>query len=354
MSRAAPTAAAPEERVPIYAHLEPTTVCNLDCGSCPRMEFVRKSGDGKVATMDVERLEAMIAQFPALQEVKFQGLGEPFLAHNIVELTDTLKQRLDDGRIVLITNAAWPDRIDVAATLANVDHLFVSIDGHDRDSFEAARPPAKFNRVVSNVLRIMKEKPAKTKVSINCCFSTDSFEHLHSIVILAKALGIDTVRFNLLQNWTSETQLDLTRKIRHEQVRGKMLSGEDVAPLVKEVQYTYDIAARLGIEATIVGNPDFEISECKWGHEMVYVTVQGDLLPCSMRCDPQNSLGNILTSSFAEIRKGPRMEAFLAQKASDQPPAMCLDCPYVLNTAVLRAIREGTERDTRNDHLLHL
>ena len=37
------------ERAPIYAHIEPTTACNLRCGSCPRIEFVKKSGDGKVS-----------------------------------------------------------------------------------------------------------------------------------------------------------------------------------------------------------------------------------------------------------------------------------------------------------------
>lgn len=355
MSEASPTPATiDEERVPIYAHIEPTTVCNLNCGSCPRLEFVRKTGDGKVATIACERLERLLVHFPALEEVKFQGLGEPFLAHNMVELAETLNQRMNDGRIVMITSAAWPERVDVRGILANVDHLYVSVDGPDRNTFEAARPPAKFNQVISNVLRIMREKPAKTKVSINCCFSTDSYEYLHSIVILAKALGITSVRFNLLQNWTSEAQLDLVRKVRHEQVRGKMLTSADIAPLVEEVKYTYDLAGRLGIDATVVGNPDFQISECKWGHEMVYVTVRGDLLPCSMRCDPRNALGNLFESSFEEIRRGPRMQAFLGQKRSDRPPDMCRDCPYVLNKKVLTAIREGTKRETRNDHLLHL
>ena len=103
------------ERAPIYAHIEPTTACNLRCGSCPRIEFVKKSGDGKVSTMNVERLEALLARFPSLEEVKFQGLGEPFLAANAVELTTTLKRTLDDGRIVMITSAAWPEKVDVAA-----------------------------------------------------------------------------------------------------------------------------------------------------------------------------------------------------------------------------------------------
>ncbi len=343
----------PYFKMPIWAAIEPTNICNLKCPSCSRQEFVHNKDNGRIGTLHKNHLKLILKQLPFLKEVKFHGLGEPFLAPNFDSLLKTLKNTIKNVHVVTTTNAAWSISARTESILKNIDHLFISLDGHDRESFESNRFPAKFENVIKNITGIMKLKPPNTKISINCCFSANSYMHLDSMVLLAKAVGINSIRFNLIQNWISSFNEGGKTRAKYEQLRRKHLSIVNIESLLRHVNQMYDIASCLSVDAHVVGNPEFDISKCKWGREMVYLTCNGDLLPCSMRCAPYYSFGNVFEQPIINILTSEKMSEFIQQKNNENPPNICKDCPYLLNRPILQEILINTNQRLKNDFLYH-
>ncbi len=348
--REAESAKWPQEPSPVFALIEPTDVCNLACPMCSREEVLKKSGKAP-SSLGLESLEHIARHIPTLKEIKFHGLGEPFLTRNAPKIFSRLKELWPGVHVVTITNVTWPDFVDVQAILRSVDHVYVSIDGHDRETFETYRLKGKFDRMVHNVRRIMREKPDSTKVSVNCCFTKETYRNLYQMVILTRALGVDTIRFNLVQNWIPE--VDEEKAEKHDEIRAKLLHHIDLDDLVESVRYMKRIAEMLGVSADIVGNPDFEPKTCNWSTKMTYVTVAGEVLPCCMRCDTKYSFGNVFKTPFEAIWKGSELNRFREQLRSDNPPKICKDCPYLLNAKILRYINERVAA-TKSDFLMHI
>src|ERR671939_718946 len=65
--------------LPDYIQIEPVGQCNLRCQMCP-IQF-RKDGPpyGPPAFMKFETFTRLVDQFPGLQELQLQGLGEPMM-----------------------------------------------------------------------------------------------------------------------------------------------------------------------------------------------------------------------------------------------------------------------------------
>lgn len=61
--------------LPRFLQLEPVGQCNLRCQMCP-IQFRR---DGPPAFMALETFTRLIDQFPRLEELHLQGLGEPMM-----------------------------------------------------------------------------------------------------------------------------------------------------------------------------------------------------------------------------------------------------------------------------------
>src|SRR3954470_22550353 len=66
-------------QLPKFLQLEPVGQCNLRCQMCP-IQF-RQDGPpwGPPAYMDFEMFTALLRQFPTLQDLHLQGLGEPMM-----------------------------------------------------------------------------------------------------------------------------------------------------------------------------------------------------------------------------------------------------------------------------------
>lgn len=341
-----------EAPLPIWATIEPTDICNLACPSCTRQEVIVRS-DKRPASLTRERLAVIANELPGLVEVKFHGLGEPFLAPNATELFGGIKGAYPELHLVSITNATWPKHVDVAGILEHVDHLYISVDGHERESFESARTNGKFEIMLENARRIMREKPERTIVSINCCFTAENYQNLYQVVILSRALGIDRVRFNLVQNWISNADGEAERA-KHAELQLQALANASADDLLKHVKYMRKVAAVMAVRAEIVGNPRFDPRDCQWSSKMTYITQGGEVLPCAMRCDPKHSFGNLFETPFKEIWNGEVMATFRSRRSSGDLPAICRDCPYSANAPVIkRLIEADSGTSSQIDFLMH-
>jgi pyruvate-formate lyase-activating enzyme len=138
--------------LPRSLQVEVTASCNLRCPMCLvryRPPVGRASG-----AMPLERFRRLLADLPTLDDVTLQGLGEPMLAPDIVEMVRLARAR--GARVGFNTNATvlTPERA-AALVDAGLSWLAISLDGATAETYEAIRDGARLDRVLANVEQLV-------------------------------------------------------------------------------------------------------------------------------------------------------------------------------------------------------
>ncbi len=313
----------------IFASIEPTNNCGLDCVTCSRSYLLRTFPQFKIGSINVRFLDKIRDILSNLTEIKFHGLGEPFLAKDTVLLHKRIRELYPKANLISITNAAM---LNFPLKVKNyLDHIVVSIDHAQRDIFERLRRKAKYDVVISNVLKVTeKNTKHQPRITINSVFNADTYKDLDQMIILAKALGVKDVRFNLVQDWVEDERSN---------IKEIMLDKVNIDELAAAISYAFRIADLLDVSMRIIGNPEFEIEKCQWARRMIYITKDGQIAPCCMRTEPMYYFGSFLKKPFDDIWEGETMEKFRWDRTSGRYPRMCSNCPYLLNAAILKELK---------------
>jgi wyosine [tRNA(Phe)-imidazoG37] synthetase (radical SAM superfamily) len=172
----------------IGINLNPDKVCNFDCVYCE----VDRTIPGKVSQVDLnqmrDELKAMIhfvrdgglAREPKFDElpsfitrnvkdIAFSGDGEPTLIHNFAECVQVVAEvkqveGLAKTRIVLVTDAAGLDKIDVKRGLEIMDthngEVWGKLDAGTETYFHRVnRTTVQFERILNNLAETARVRP---------------------------------------------------------------------------------------------------------------------------------------------------------------------------------------------------
>src|SRR3954468_21763632 len=79
--------------LPDFLQVEPVGQCNLRCRMCP-IQF-RRDGPphGPLAFMDFDLFARLLDQFPDLEELQLQGLGEPMMPPRFFDMVALASRR---------------------------------------------------------------------------------------------------------------------------------------------------------------------------------------------------------------------------------------------------------------------
>src|SRR5437588_6913545 len=143
--------------LPKFLQVEPVGQCNLRCRMCP-IQF-RQDGPpyGPLAFMDFGTFTRLIDQFPGLEELQLQGLGEPMMHPRFFDMIAYAAGR--GVRVGTNSNMTLlnPTRAERCVT-SGLSELHVSIDGATAQTYEHIRVRAKFDRVVGNVRLLLDRR----------------------------------------------------------------------------------------------------------------------------------------------------------------------------------------------------
>ena len=84
--------------LPKFLQVEPVGQCNLRCQMCP-IQF-RQDGPphGPPAFMDFDVFTRLLDQFPDLEELQLQGLGEPMMHPRFFDMVELRRRPGDQGQ----------------------------------------------------------------------------------------------------------------------------------------------------------------------------------------------------------------------------------------------------------------
>ncbi len=114
--------------LPAFLQVEPVGQCNLRCQMCPVQFRADGPPHGPPAFMAFETFTRLLDQFPALQEVQLQGLGEPLMHPRFFDMVAHARGR--GLRVGTNTNLTLltPPRAERCVTSGLTD-LSASLDG---------------------------------------------------------------------------------------------------------------------------------------------------------------------------------------------------------------------------------
>jgi MoaA/NifB/PqqE/SkfB family radical SAM enzyme len=329
--------------LPRFLQVEPVGQCNLRCRMCP-IQF-RRDGPpfGPPAFMDFDTFTRLLDQFPDLEDLQLQGLGEPMMHPRFFDMVSYATARgikVGTNTNLTLLNARRAE-LCVASGLAE---LHASIDGATAATYEEIRVRSRFDRVVRNVrglVEVRRRLESRTpRLRVVAVVMRRNLPELADLVRLAHRLEIDSVFVQHLCHDFGESSLPGQYAPMRDFVNDQTLLAEDPGRIERHFGAARAVAADLGVDLRLPltrprlhppGTPGPE--RCDWPWRGAYVSYQGLAMPCCMVATPDRiQLGSMAEQGARAVWNGPDYRAFRAALSSESPPEVCRSCALYSGT----------------------
>jgi radical SAM protein with 4Fe4S-binding SPASM domain len=315
--------------LPTALQVEVTSACNLRCAMC--LVRYRPPVNKLAGAMPLDLLRQLVDDVPALRQLTLQGLGEPLLAPDLLEMIGYAKSR--GVRVGFNSNATLLNRARADELVAaGLDWLHVSLDGADAPTFEGIREGADFERVLANLAGLVAAKRAAGSATpwLRVVFVAmrRNVAQLPELVALLAGIGVSELRVqNLSHSFTDTDPAGAYREIREYAADQALWTGADRRAADRAYAAAGRVAAAHGVALRLPEAVASTRSGCGWPWDSAYVTSRGVVQPCCMVMgDDRMSLGRLGEQSFGEIWAGPAYREFRRRLRDGDPPEVCRGC----------------------------
>jgi radical SAM protein with 4Fe4S-binding SPASM domain len=140
-------------RLPDIVQIESTNLCNAKCVFCPRDEMHRRQG-----VMEVDLFRKIVDECAALgiTHVRVHNYGEPFLDRQLVDKVRYAKSK-GIAEVGMISNGSLIDEDTARGMIeAGLDAINISVDASGKETFERTRVNLKYDDVIGNVRTLVR------------------------------------------------------------------------------------------------------------------------------------------------------------------------------------------------------
>jgi radical SAM protein with 4Fe4S-binding SPASM domain len=293
--------------LPTLATIEPTTRCNCRCLYCRALISKTEMGSLQSRDMTLEDFDMVLKKLPFIRRFEFVGLGEPFLHPHLFDMIIRINR--NGKKTCVSTNGTILDENTCVNIIrSGVDHLRLSIDSTDPDTFAKLRVGAELEQVKAGVRRLVNlKRRMKSKTPhliLSVVASRENQGELKNIIRLAQSLEVPVVRIRNLYAPLPEMQK-------------KKIPDLENLKLVEELT---DFAQRLQIELHTFAE------ECLRDLRGVFITADGYVTPCIFAYYPEKiRFGNLLKEEFMSIWNSAEYKEF-RRSFSERTPRFCQLC----------------------------
>jgi pyrroloquinoline quinone biosynthesis protein E len=302
--------------LPTTIDIEPNNNCNFRCPHCQVTHWNKK-----IILLNEKSFNRILDQLPSLVEVKLQGLGEPLLNKQFINMLKLGERRGISMRF--FSNASLCNQ-EVAEQLMQLRDTWItfSIDGVTAETFEKIRVRGDFEEVKKNIKNLIQLRGDKKqpRISIWSLVTKDNIEEIIQIVKLTKDLGIDSITLQpFINNWgkkAMEEYADIVRvDINSKYLVTKLEEAEEVA---RKNQINMD---------SYYGNFFSKSRKCSWPWNSAFITSNGDVVPCCVLGDSDTeNMGNVFEKKFVKIWYSKKYRDFREKIRTFDLPNYCKHC----------------------------
>jgi MoaA/NifB/PqqE/SkfB family radical SAM enzyme len=316
--------------LPRSLYLETTNRCDSKCQTCIRtFQTLEPPAD-----LTLERVQAIVAQFPVLDRVVLHGIGEPLLNPQIFDIVAYLKTRVAS---VLFNSDAISLTSSRAGRLleSGLDEYRVSMDAATAATYRQLRGVDRFERVTANVARLvgLQRQLGRTTPRVSLWFTATraNVDELPGFVQLAADLGVGEVYVQRLV--FNGMGLATEANALHGRLRAQELARlTDAEALATHHGIAMRASGLTNPLASLQASDDARPwSGCQRPWTLAYVTANGNVLPCCVspwvaRDYAGLILGNAFAERFEKIWDGTRYQQFRTDFETTTPPDPCRGC----------------------------
>jgi sulfatase maturation enzyme AslB (radical SAM superfamily) len=265
-------------RLPDIVQIESTNICNAKCVFCPRDEMHRRQG-----VMEMDLFKKIVDECAALgiTHVRVHNYGEPFLDRQLVEKVRYAKQK-GIQEVGMISNGSLITE-DLARGMidAGLDAINISVDAAGKEVFERTRLNLDYDTVTGNVrtLARLRKESGRTHPKLILSFVRQNNSADEQAFIEEWSQVADKIHITDLHNWA-----------------GTLNSKS-------EVNYP---CYRLWLTFTVL-----------W---------DGRVSLCCADFDGRHVLGDLRTSTIAQVWNSPAYRAARKQHLESGGPEICRTC----------------------------
>jgi MoaA/NifB/PqqE/SkfB family radical SAM enzyme len=305
---------------PKYLQVELTDLCNLACAGC-----VRAVHTSSGSHLDLDAFTRLLDDLPDLEHVSFVGAGEALMLKGFADYVSACTSRkvLSSTN----TNGLLVRRRLTKVLDAGLGMLAVSVDGASDETLALMRSGLRRSQLASaldHAVELTRER--NTSLSAAVTLSTDNLPEFPAILDFVAEHGIRRVTVESLHHWGEDKALNALS-----------LFAAPAADVVPHIEDGLARAESLDLDLTIfdysrLAEPAAADAVCPWPWDAAYLTRDGEVTPCCvhMEADPdgRNVLGDITTSTIADIWTSPAYEAFRGSFTSGSAWSSCQGCIY--------------------------
>ncbi len=194
---------------PPKVRIETTNACNAKCVICPHHKMTRE-----VQRIDGDLYRRIIDECVeyGCREVHLHNFGEPFLDKRLEEFVAYAKGA-GLPKVKIFSNGSIISEQRARGVLqAGIDEIKVSFDGATAEEFERIRYPLKFDKVVDNMVRLVKirdELGSPARIYVACCSTSDKTQTMAMLESM-----VDGFSFGKIHNWGTEDYETARTKLR--------------------------------------------------------------------------------------------------------------------------------------------
>lgn len=289
--------------MPYAILVEPTTACQLKCPLCPVGNGMLERPP-KMLELDVYH-KVVDELAPYLYTMNFNGSGEPLLHPKIVEM---IQYGAKKGLWMDVFSNFQLLRNDIIDALpsSGLHRILISLDGTDKATYESYRVRGSFERIVTNIKRLVEKRDATkdSKLGIDIQFvAMKQNEHqIEEIQKLVRDLGADNliIKRTFLFQGTGDTAETLSY----------LPESEALSLYKKDQLHPEDAKNPVDFKGA-----EHKICELLWTSSVLLA--DGRVSPCCFDYHGWVILGDAKTQTFQEIWNGPEYMAFRAMVSAD-------------------------------------
>ena len=262
-----------------FAQIEPTTRCNYTCGFCAGRHMAQQD-------ISLETFKRFIDQTEGLRHLELQGEGEPLIHPHFFDMVRYAREKFPKVQVSMISNGSLFNKENIDKILLHdITRIFVSMESADDNRFQRIRG-GKLERVrrgIRNLLITRNKKGAKAPVlglAVTLLKSTVN-EPTEAIQQFYNDLGLDGgIMMQPLQRMPQYTRFYPEEMIR------ELPDQEDIVRLNESIMCSPSFQCAMqqrgqqpGFYENLYGSVNTNF-ECPWLANGIYVSTQGQLLPC--------------------------------------------------------------------------
>lgn len=299
--------------LPISIDVEPTNRCNFRCPHCQLTYWNKKNCD-----LSLNSFKTILAQFPNLNFLKLQGIGEPMLCNDFVDMLEYGESKFIN--IDSTTNGSVKSKrfLELVKKL-NRTQIRFSIDGANEDTYKKMRPEGKFKSIIEFASQILKERGNKTqpKIIFWMVLTKHNINEVSELIHLAKKLNIECVGLQTtLHNWSKDEVKAVTKTIVYE---SELFNNH--------IEKAKALANYLRIELIIENSLLTKARKCKWPFTSTFIAANGDVVPCCWLADSATvKMGNIFEERFDVIWNSKNYREFRSSIKEHKLKEYCKSC----------------------------